>query len=105
MEIVEDSLKFACIEEDELEGEWICLYENDTEKMIHTQGSYQVVQFSSLVMDESVSDCLKPKQIDACYFADYELLKLETKIYQVEKEIKKNNQARGQISKAISTRQ
>ncbi|KAI3928161.1 hypothetical protein MKW98_023762 [Papaver atlanticum] len=107
MEIVEDSLKFVRFEEDGLEGGWICLYENDTEKIIQTQGSYQLVQLSSLVMDESVSDCLKPKQIDSRYFAEYELcenLKLETKIYQVEKEIKKNNQAWGQISKAISVR-
>ncbi|KAI3964651.1 hypothetical protein MKX01_020468 [Papaver californicum] len=108
MEIVEHSLKFARFEEDGLEGEWICLYENDTEKVIHTQGSDQLVQFSSLVMDESVGDCLNPKQIDSCYFAEYELygnLKMETKIYQVEKEIKKNEQACVQIRKAITVRQ
>ncbi|KAI3988352.1 hypothetical protein MKX01_012141 [Papaver californicum] len=91
MEIVEDSFKFVRFEEDGLEGEWICLYENDTEKMIHTQGSNQLVQFSSLVMDDS--------------YELYGNLKLETKIYQVEKEIKKNKQAWVQIRKAITVRQ
>ncbi|XP_026448478.1 uncharacterized protein LOC113348815 [Papaver somniferum] len=104
MEIVEDSIKYACLEEGELEGEWLCLYENGIEKVIHTQGPDQLVQLSSLIMD----DCLKPKQIDSRCFVEFELYensKLETKIYQVEKEIKKNNQAWVQISKAITLKQ
>ncbi|KAI3893509.1 hypothetical protein MKX03_022837 [Papaver bracteatum] len=106
MEVIEENLKFVPLIDriHGTEGECICLDENANQE----PGVDETIEFSSILMNESIDLCPKPKPVRSFYFVKcelYESPQLQSQINQAQKEMQQSSQAWLQFIKASKTKE
>ncbi|KAI3901110.1 hypothetical protein MKW92_042931 [Papaver armeniacum] len=110
MEVIEENLKIVPLIDGShgTEGECICLDGNASEITNQEPGVDEPIEFSSILMNESIDLCPKPKLVRSFYFVKcelYESPELQSQVNQAQKEMQQSSQAWLQLIKAIKTKE